>query len=402
MSNSPLVCYTKISPNKNSPRNHKIDTLTIHHMAGNLSIETCGNVFASKSKQASSNYGIGSDGRVGMYVEEKDRSWCSCSGSNDHRAITIEVANCTGAPDWKVSDQAYATLINLCADICKRNGIEKLVWSDSKSDRVNHKNGCNMTIHSDFYSTSCPGPYLKGKMADIASKVNAMLAPAPTPEPTPAPTPTADGATKFVTNLYVNALNRQPDEAGLNNWVNQLTSKKTGGANVAQGIIFSQECINRKLSNDAWVDMLYPAVLGRPADASGKQNWVNQLNAGVTREQVFYNFVTSTEFADYCKSCGIKVGKISAPTASKPTASAPTTTVPVTKPTTTDKTIRVGDTVKISSNAKYYNGTAMPTWVKQLTWKVSGVSGNRAILGRSSNGRYNINSPVNVVYLTKV
>lgn len=399
MSNSPLVVYTKISPNKNSPRNHTIDTITIHHCAGNLTVETIGSIFASKSRQASSNYGIGSDGRVGMYVEEKDRSWCSCSGSNDHRAITIEVANCTGAPDWKVSDQAYATLINLVTDICQRNGIAKLVWSDNKPDRVNHKNGCNMTIHSDFASTSCPGPYLKGKMADIASKVNAKLAPAPTPAPTP--TPSTDGATKFVTNLYVNALNRQPDEVGLNNWVNQLTSKKTGGANVAQGIVFSQECINRNLNNDAWVTMLYPAVLGRPADAAGKQNWVNQLNAGVKRDQVFYNFVTTPEFANYCKSCGIEVGSIPAPTttSAKPTI---TPTVPQVSGPVSSKAIKPGDTVKISPSAKYYNGTAMPKWVKNLTWKVNSVSGNRAILGRSSNGAYNINSPVSTTYLTKV
>lgn len=397
MSNSPLVSYTKISPNKNSPRNHAIDTITIHHMAGNLSIETCGNVFASKSKQASSNYGIGSDGRVGMYVEEKDRSWCSCSGSNDHRAITIEVANCTGAPDWKVSDKAYATLIDLVTDICKRNGIEKLIWDTTKTGRKNHKNGANMTLHSDFYSTTCPGPYLSGKMSQIANEVNARLVPAPQPEPTPAPAPSADGATKFVTNLYVNALNRQPDDAGLQNWVNQLTSKKTGGANVAQGIVFSQECINRKLSNDAWVDMLYPAVLGRPADDAGKKNWVNQLNAGVSREQVFYNFVTTSEFANYCKSCGIEVGKIDAPKA----ASKPATSTSSTPASSNSKSIKVGDTVKLSPNAKYYNNTPMPGWVKGMTWKVSSISGNRVVLGRSSNGRYNINSPVNIIYVFK-
>jgi hypothetical protein len=333
-----------------------------------------------------------------MYVEEKDRSWCSRSGSNDHRAITIEVANCTGAPDWRVSDKAYATLIELVTDICKRNGISKLVWSNNKSDRVNHKNGCNMTIHSDFASTSCPGPYLKGKMSQIASDVNAILT-QPIPEPTP--TPTTDGATKFVTNLYVYALNRQPDEAGLNNWVNQLTSKKTGGANVAQGIVFSQECINRKLSNDAWVTMLYPAVLGRQADEPGKKNWINQLNAGVSREQVFYNFVTTSEFANYCKSCEISVGEIAAPiiTSAKP---AITPTVPQVSGPVSSTAIRTGDTVKISPSAKYYNGTAMPKWVKNLTWKVNSVSGNRAVLGRSSNGAYNINSPVSTTYLTKV
>jgi hypothetical protein len=405
MSNSPLVCYTKISPNKNSPRNHKIDTITIHHMAGNLSIETCGNVFQNTDpkKAASSNYGIGSDGRVGMYVEEKDRSWCSRSGSNDHRAITIEVANCTGAPDWRVSDKAYATLIELVTDICKRNSIEKLIWATSKTDRKNHKNGANMTIHSDFASTSCPGPYLQSKMSDIAAQVNAKLAPAPQPAPTPAPAPSTDGATKFVTNLYVNALNRQPDDTGLQNWANQLTSKKTGGANVAQGIVFSQECINRKLSNDAWVTMLYPAVLGRQADEPGKKNWVNQLNAGVSREQVFYNFVTTPEFANYCKSCGIEVGKIDAPKSAKPTTPlTPTKPAASTKPVTVDKSIRAGDTVRISPTAKYYNGAAIPSWVKQLAWRVNGVSGNRAVLGRSSNGRYNINSPINTIYLTKI
>ena len=393
MSNSPLVCYTKISPNKNCPRNHKIDTITIHHMAGNLSVEVCANVFQNTDpkKAASSNYGIGSDGRVGMYVEEKDRSWCSSSGDNDHRAITIEVADCTGAPEWRVSDKAYATLIDLCVDICQRNGIEKLIWATTKTDRKNHKNGANMTIHSDFKATDCPGAYLKSKMPQIAADVNARLS-------QPAPAPSTDGATKFVTNLYVNALNRQPDTAGLNNWVNQLTSKKTGGANVAQGIVFSQECINRKLSDDAWVDILYPAVLGRPADAAGKQNWVNQLKSGVTREQVFYNFVTSPEFDNYCKSCGIATGKIDAPKTSKPTTSNTATT----KPVTDTKTIKAGDTVKIAPTAKYFNGTAMPNWVKQLTWKVNSVSGSRAILGKSTNGRYNINSPVNVIYLTKV
>lgn len=294
MSNSSLVSYTKISPNRNSPRNHKIDTITIHHMAGNLSIETCGNLFAKSSKAASSNYGIGSDGRVGMYVEEKDRSWCSCSGANDHRAITIEVADCTGAPDWKVSDKAYATLIDLCVDICKRNGISKLVWSNSKSDRVNHRNGCNMTIHSDFASTSCPGPYLKSRMSDIASKVNARLN----------SKPSTDGATKFVTNLYKYALNRQPDTAGLNNWVSALCSG-TSAESVAYSIIFSTECLNRNLSNSDFITMLYHALLNRNPDAEGQRNWENALKSGVSRVSVFYAFTKSPEFSKYAESLGL-------------------------------------------------------------------------------------------------
>lgn len=174
-SNSKLVTYTNISPNKTSPRNHVIDTITIHCMAGNLSVETCGNLFAKPGRQASSNYGIGSDGRIAMYVEEKDRSWCSSNKANDHRAITIEVANDGGAPDWHVSDKAMSSLIELVTDICKRNSIKKLVWSTNKNNRINHINGCNMTVHRDYAAKACPGNYLYGKHSYIAEQVNKKL-----------------------------------------------------------------------------------------------------------------------------------------------------------------------------------------------------------------------------------
>ena len=174
MSNSPLVKYTKISPNRTSPRNHKIDTITIHCVVGQCSVETLGNVFAPTSRQASSNYGVGVDGRIGMYVEEKDRSWCSSNGANDHRAITIEVASDTTEP-YAVNDKAFAALLDLVTDICKRNGIKKLVWSENKSDRVNHKSGCNMTVHRDYANKSCPGTYLYNRHAQIAAEVNKRL-----------------------------------------------------------------------------------------------------------------------------------------------------------------------------------------------------------------------------------
>lgn len=174
MSNSPLVSYTKISPNRTSPRNHKIDTITIHCVVGQCSVETLGNVFAPTSRQASSNYGVGVDGRIGMYCEEKDRSWCSSNAANDHRAITIEVASDTTHP-YAVNDKAYAGMLDLVTDICKRNGIKKLVWSDNKTDRVNHRNGCNMTVHRDYANKSCPGDYLYSRMSQIASEVNKRL-----------------------------------------------------------------------------------------------------------------------------------------------------------------------------------------------------------------------------------
>lgn len=167
MSNSSLICYTKLSPNCSKPRNKPISKITIHHMAGNLSIEQCGNVFAPTSRQASSNYGIGSDGRIGMYVEEKNRAWTSSNAQNDNMAVTIEVANDVVGGNWHISDKAMESLINLCVDICKRNGIEKLNFTGDK-------NG-NITMHKWFAATACPGAYLESKFPYIANEVNKRL-----------------------------------------------------------------------------------------------------------------------------------------------------------------------------------------------------------------------------------
>lgn len=167
MSNSSLVNYTKISPNKNSPRNKPITKITIHHMAGCMNVEECGAMFAKSSRGASSNYAVDNDGRVGMYVEEKDRSWCSSNADNDHQAVTIEVANCKGAPNWEVSDMALEKLIDLCVDICKRNNIEKLNFTGDKTG--------NLTMHKYFAATACPGKYLESKFPYIADEVNKRL-----------------------------------------------------------------------------------------------------------------------------------------------------------------------------------------------------------------------------------
>ena len=166
MSNSLLTNYIKLSPNY-SKRKYKITKITIHHMAGNLSVESCGNVFATSSRQASSNYGVGTDGRVGLYVDEKNRAWTSSNADNDHRAVTIEVANDGGAPNWHVSDKALQATIDLCVDICKRNGIERLNYTGDKSG--------NLTMHKYYANTNCPGPYLESKFLYIATEVNKRL-----------------------------------------------------------------------------------------------------------------------------------------------------------------------------------------------------------------------------------
>ena len=150
MSNSSLVSYKKYSPNKTILNNKVNKKITPHHCAGNLSVETIGNVFAFTSAQASANYGIGSDGRVGLYVDEKDRAWTSSSADNDSQAITIEVANDGGAPNWHVSDKALNKLVDLCVDICKRNGIKKLNYTGDARG--------NLTAHKMFAATVCPRP----------------------------------------------------------------------------------------------------------------------------------------------------------------------------------------------------------------------------------------------------
>lgn len=165
MSNSKLATYTKISSHS-TPRNHKIDKITIHHMAGNLSVETCGQAFCG-NREVSSNYGIGTDGRIALYVDEKNRAWSTTNPENDHRAINIEVANDGGAPIWHVSDKALEATIALCVDICQRNGMPGLTYTGDK-------NG-TLTLHKYFKATACPGPYLESKMPYIAQEVNRRL-----------------------------------------------------------------------------------------------------------------------------------------------------------------------------------------------------------------------------------
>jgi len=174
MSNSPLVTYTKLSPNHSGRRNHVIDTVSIHCMAGNASVETCGALFADPARKASSNYGIGSDGRIALYVDEANRSWCTSNAANDHRAITIEVANNGGAPDWPVSDKAYSALLDLLTDICRRNNIKELLWKGNKS-LIGQVGKQNMTVHRWFAAKACPGDYLYNRHGEIAAEVNRRL-----------------------------------------------------------------------------------------------------------------------------------------------------------------------------------------------------------------------------------
>lgn len=281
MSNSALVNYTKISPNRTSPRKNKIDTITIHCVVGQCSVETLGAIFAPSSRQASSNYGVGYDGRFGMYCEEKDRSWCSSSAANDNRAITIEVASDTTEP-YAVNDKAYAALLDLVTDICRRNGIKKLVWSTKKNERVNHLNGCNLTVHRDYANKSCPGNYLYERQGAIAAEVNKRLgASAAEPE-----TPSSGTGTlyKVQTGAFKQKSNAQTLEkklkaAGFDTYV-----VNTGGYYKVQVGAFSKkanaEAMLAKLKAAGYSDAFITTGSGGTAAASVKVGSKVRLKQG--------------------------------------------------------------------------------------------------------------------------
>ena len=175
--NSPMVAYTKLSPNHSGQRTHSIDRITPHCVVGQCTAEGLGEWFEKTSTKASSNYGIDKDGRVGMYVEEKNRSWCSSSNANDQRAITIECASDTTEP-YAFRDIVYQTLIKLCVDICKRNGKTKLLWLGDKDKTLAYepKSGeMVLTVHRWFANKSCPGNWMYARMGDLAEKVTAAL-----------------------------------------------------------------------------------------------------------------------------------------------------------------------------------------------------------------------------------
>lgn len=171
--NSPLVTYKRLTSHCTKNRNHAIDTITIHCIVGQWTAKQGCDYFATTDRDCSANYVVGKDGSIGLSVEEKDRSWCSSSSSNDNRAITIEVASDTTHP-YAVTAEAYAALINLVADICKRNGIKKLLWKADKS-LIGQVDKQNMTVHRWFAAKACPGEYLYERHSAIAAEVNARL-----------------------------------------------------------------------------------------------------------------------------------------------------------------------------------------------------------------------------------
>lgn len=263
MSNSALVQYVRISPNSNNPRNMPISKITIHHVAGKASIETLGAIFASTAREASSNYGIGIDGRVGMFVEEQNRAWTSSSKANDNQAITIEVANDQIGGDWHISDKVLEVTINLCVDICKRNGIERLNFTGDATG--------NLTQHNYFAATDCPGAYLKSKFPYIAEEVNKRLAPEPALVPTQSFNP-------YIIKIISGDIYQEPNGA----------SKIVGNTGVGSFTIIAEQNGFGKLKSGAgWIKLNAPTPVKREINkgdivnfSGGKHYTSSQGNTG--------------------------------------------------------------------------------------------------------------------------
>ena len=408
MSNSSLVNYTRLSPNCTKMTNKKNNKITIHHMACNISIEACGAGFADPGRGASSNYGIGTDGRIGLYVNESDRSWCSSNYQNDQQAVTIEVANDEIGGNWHVSDKAMESLINLCVDICKRNDIVRLNFTGDASG--------NLTMHSYFAATACPGPYLKSKFKYIADEVNKRLGVTEEVTEHTASYFAVGDVIKLVPGAKYTTGKDVPD------WLYNMTlyARAISGDNITFSIYktgaitgtVSRKYIIGESSNAPTQNA--PAqsapVTTTPASSLSLGDEV-KLVSGAT----YYNgqAIPSWLFnmtlyvrgisGDNITISTLKTGAITgivnkkyltmlngAPVVeNKPVASVPTNTV----------TLNLGDTVKLVSGATYYNGQAIPSWLFNMTLYVRGISGENITISTLKTGA--ITGMVNKKYLVK-
>lgn len=208
-SNSELVTYTNISPNKTSPRQHSIDRISVHCIVGQWTAKQACDYFKSSSRGASCNYAVGKDGSIGLCVEEKDRSWCTSSASNDHRAVTIETASDATSP-YAVTDKAFAALLDLCEDICRRNGKKKLLWFGNKDKTLAYSPASDemvMTVHRWFANKACPGEYLYSRHGQIAETVTSRLSSSGGEE--------ANSDAKYIWDYFMQKIGNEYGVAGL-------------------------------------------------------------------------------------------------------------------------------------------------------------------------------------------
>lgn len=383
MSQSPLVDYEAYTTyNCNAPRSEKISKVTVHHAAGILSVEGMKNIIHNPNREVSCNYAIGSDGRIGGYIREENRAWTSSSYWNDQRAVTIEVSNCATTSDWPVSDKVWNRLVQLVADICKRNGIPELTFTGDK-------NG-TLTFHYMFTATGCPGPYIKSRANLLCQQVNAIIKGGSS---TTTKTETTSTTTTTTSNVKVG------------DWVT-FTDNGTyyDGANVPGWVRKDIWKVN-EISGDR-------AVLGK--NKSGSSN----INSAVNVANLIVVESSTNTFASYTKSLtkgtpiydkDLKTVKDSITSDAKYTIveevksgeavfgklkSGVGYVVVSGKAPTVE--IKVGDTVKVLKNVQYSGGTFR---LFQSTYKVLEVNGDRVVI--SADGKY-VTAAVNKNNLQKV
>ncbi len=241
MGYSALTNIAIMSPNHSGRRSNAVSKITIHHMAGNLSVETCGNVFLNPNAQASANYGIGSDGRIACYVDEDNHAWTSANWANDDRAITIEVANSASGGDWPISQAAYASLIRLCADICNRYGIYP--YYDGTPSAT-------LTEHCMFVSTMCPGPTIHNLQVNhvIENDIKAQMGGTQSQTQLSTPSATADIdslARRAIAGEFGNGNDRVIALGGLYQQVQNRINEIYGGVQSAS--VYSVDDIARRV-----------------------------------------------------------------------------------------------------------------------------------------------------------
>lgn len=321
MSNSPLVVYTKLSPNHSGQRTHGIDRITPHCVVGQLSCERICDCFPA-GRGASCNYGIGTDGRISLCVEEKNRSWCSSSNANDQRAVTIECSSDKAAP-YAMTDAVYAALIDLCTDICKRNGKKKLLWFGDKNKTLAYEPKADemiITVHRWFANKSCPGDWLYNRLGDLAAKVTSRLGGA-APQPSPSGT-----LYRVQTGAYKNKANADSQLAKIKAAGFDTYMVKAGG--------------------------LYKIQVGAYSKKENADNMAAKLKAAG-----FDTYIT-TEKGEAVSSSG--------------TAAA---------------SLAVGDKVKLDANAPVYGGTSkFASWVYSSTLYLRELNGNRAVISTQKTG----------------
>ena len=325
MSNSSLVTCTVKSPNHSGARTHSIDRITPHCVVGQLSASSIGGCFTSPSRQASCNYGIGTEGGVCLIVDEANRSWCSSSNSNDQRAITIECASDKTHP-YAFNSTVYNKLVDLCVDICKRNGKKKLIWIADKDKALAYNpksDEMQLTVHRWFANKSCPGDWLYNRLGELASIVTSKLGGSPTPVTPSAPKEENKNfpATPFMVRVLVSDLNirKQP----------KMGDNVTGQTGKGSFTIVKV--------TDGW------GLLKSYAD---KENgWI---------------YLENPEYVS-----------IAVTVATTPIA---------------PKTYKEGDVIKLKAGSTYYNGKTIPAWVFNSTLYYRGKNNNGIIFSTLKTG----------------